>query len=292
MKYPALDVRGADPEIVLAIVDDWAPSAVEDVQDGISIFFGTTAGRDEAARAVVQALPDARIAARDVDDEDWARRSQMNLTPITVGRITVTPPWFSDEPPVPVDAVTAVSDRTGHEPAATPHVTVTITPSMGFGTGHHATTRLCLDALQRVPLTGTVVLDVGTGSGVLAIAAALLGARDVLGIDFDPDAISSAQENLESNPAARGVRLETVDVKQAELPRADVVVANLTGAALIQVAPLLLNAVLPGGRLIVSGVQSHERPAVEAAFAEAVAWSQEEAGWVALMFNRSPAARV
>ncbi len=182
MLYPALDVHGADPDLVLALVDDFAPTAVEEVADGVSIFFSSATKRDEASAAVAVALPDARLSARDVDDEDWAKRSQQNLTPITVGRITVTPPWFAD---------------TSQAQAAHAGLAVTILPSMGFGTGHHATTRLCLAALQSIEVDGRRVLDVGTGSGVLAIAAAALGAREALGIDFDPDAITNALENLE-----------------------------------------------------------------------------------------------
>ncbi len=269
MLYPALDVHGADPDLVLALVDDFAPTAVEDVADGVSIFFSSTAKRDDARAAVAQALPDARLSARDVDDEDWAKRSQQNLTPVTVGRITVTPPWFSD--------ASQVVDR---------GLAVTILPSMGFGTGHHATTRLCLAALQSLEVEGTRVLDVGTGSGVLAIAAAALSAREALGIDFDPDAIVNARENLELNPSIVGVRFETIDVRDAALPSADIVLANLTGAVLLQNAALLRSAVAPGGTLIVSGLQSHERADVLAAFAGATVRRQDdELDWVALTFN-------
>jgi ribosomal protein L11 methyltransferase len=277
MTYPALDVRGADADLVLGLVDDFAPTAVEDLPDGISVYFTSASRRDEAQAALAAAMPTALLTPRDVDDEDWARRSQQNLTPITIGRITVSPPWFA--------APSAVPEGDG--------LTVVISPSMGFGTGHHATTRLCLAALQRLHVQGRRVLDVGTGSGVLAIAAARLGAADSLGIDVDPDAILSARENIDLNPDARGVRLETVDVRDAALPQADIVLANLTAAVLVQNARLLRSAVSTGGTLIVSGVQTHERDEVIATFGSAdLQDTQAETGWVALTFNFSPTAAV
>ena len=279
MQYPALDVSGADADLVLAVVDDFAPSAVEEVPSGISIFFTTRSNRDAACAAVASAFPHAVTAARDVDDEDWARRSQRALTPVIVGRITVTPPWCADD----VEQQRSTSPRTTSEPVP---IVVQITPSMGFGTGHHATTRLCLAALQTLDLQDKTVLDVGTGSGVLALAAALLGAKDTRGIDFDADAIMSARENLEANPSAHAVIFETVDVRDAGVRRADVVLANLTGATIIQSATMLSAAVAPGGSLILSGVQVHERDEVHSAFAPAQArWMQEESGWIGMMFN-------
>ena len=270
MKYPALDVRGADADRVLALVDDFGPTAVEDLIDGLSIFFNNALRRDEARAALEGEFPHAITTARDVDDEDWARRSQENLTPVTVGSITVTPPWCVQD--VQADG------PSGHS--------ITILPSMGFGTGHHPTTRLCLAALQSVDVRGKRVLDVGTGSGVLAIAAAALGAREALGIDFDADAIANARENLELNAQITNVRFEAVDVRDAALPSADVVLANLTGAVLLHNAALLSSTVAAGGTLIVSGLQTHERADVVDAFrAASVRWSGEEAGWEAVAFN-------
>ncbi len=282
MTYPALDVRGADSEFVLALVDDYAPSAVEDVDDGVCVYFATAERRDQAQAAVAAAMPDARLTTRDVDDEDWAKRSQQNLTPITVGRITVTPPWFVEIP-------AGNQANGGSAPDLRPPTSdlqVVILPSMGFGTGHHATTRLCLAAMQAVDVAGRRVLDVGTGSGVLALAAAALGSGDALGIDFDPDAITNADENLELNPGLTGVRFEVVDVKDAALPSSDIVFANLTGAVLIQNALQLRGAVAPGGTLIVSGLQTHEREDVIAAFSPAtIHWTADELDWVAIAFN-------
>lgn len=273
MKYPALDVAHADGELVLAVIDECSPTAVETHETSVTIFFSDTSSRDCARRAIERAFPSAIAQARDVDDGDWARRSQESLTPVTVDRITVTPPWCR---PLPA---------TGPQ-----SLVIVIAPSMGFGTGHHATTRLCLTALQTFDVTGAIALDIGTGSGVLAIAARLLGAREAVGIDYDPDAIVSATDNLAANPHVDHVRFEVADLQSAALPRADIVTANLTGALLIRSAPLLLSAVTSNGVLVVSGLLTSERADVLNAFAPArLVWEAEEDGWAALGFGRDAA---
>lgn len=275
--YPAVDVASPSSlDDVLVAVDDFSPTAVEERDGaGVRLFF---ASRD-ARNAACAALRDSGYHTRplDVDDEDWARRSQEGLQPISVGRITIFPGPHST-----IDLG-----------LSTPDYRLVILPSMGFGTGHHATTRFCLAALQELPVTGAFVLDVGTGSGVLAIAAARLGAARALGIDVDPDAIQAARENLALNPEARGVAFEVDDVAQARHPdiasgRADVVTANLTGALLTRIAPLLARSAHSGGWLILSGILIGERDAVLGAFGRDVELVREDADgeWVALTMKR------
>jgi ribosomal protein L11 methyltransferase len=161
---------------------------------------------------------------------------------------------------------------------------VMIEPSMGFGTGHHPTTRLCLRLLSDVHMRGTTVLDIGTGSGVLAIAAALSGARVITGADVDPDAIASAVRNLQLNPGAAHVRFVVSDFRtDAAMTPADLVVANLTAGMLTSAAPALLSLVSPGGTLIVSGFDTGEAPAVRSVLGQLAERSAlEEATWMAL----------
>src|SRR5262249_12930771 len=140
------------------------------------------------------------------------------LTAVRIGRIVVTPPWTRDS-----------VERT---PGT---IVLTIQPSMGFGTGHHPSTRLCLQLLQFETLQGASVLDVGTGSGVLAIASVALGAARVVGLDVDQDALISAAENRELNGLEDRVDLRVLDITKeaaAFSTEFDVITANLTGAML------------------------------------------------------------
>jgi len=267
--YPALNVRTADADRLAAAVDDYSPTAIELCDDHARVFFATTADRDTAELALASRF---EVDAIDVPDEDWARRSQENLQPVTVGAITVSPCPQSPSPPVP---------------QSLRPVTIVIVPSMGFGTGHHVTTRLCLEALQTIDLRDRTVLDVGTGSGILAIAADRLGAARAIGIDSDGDAIQSARETLAMNPEAAHVTFEVADLTAFPLPAADVVLANLTGALLVRSADRLAAAVRREGLLIVSGLLAHEREDVVAALSGMpLIWEREDEGWVGLAVKK------
>ncbi len=277
--WPALDIHvpGCDPELhdlVLAELDDFQPSAIQGPplnEDGglLRAFFSTSGSRDGAARALAEAFrKHLIITCVDVDDEDWAARSQADLQPITVGRLTIYP----------------------EKKAASSHERGTwslfIKPSMGFGTGHHATTRLMIDAMQRLELAERTVLDVGCGSAVLAIAAVRLGARSALAVDIDPDALTAAAENLELNEVAPKVTLRLAGVETLDAS-ADIVLANLTGSLIERAADELARLVSPGGHLIVSGVMESESTVIPAV-ASRLAWQQttQEQEWLCASFAR------
>lgn len=256
-------------DLAMAHLDDCGATAIERTPDGARLFFASAHDRD-LALAMTPGLSGVRATASLVPDEGWAERSQASITAIRVGRIVVTPPWI--DPPADVDDIVIV-----------------IQPSMGFGTGHHASTRLCLSLLQRIEIGDRSVLDVGTGSGVLAIAAQRLGARSALGIDYDADALTSAAENVELNAGAGRVFLRAVDITR-EPPTGcyDVLTANLTGGMLIKHAPRLAAEVRPDGALIVSGFQTAERDDVIAAIGAAGArlvCDLVEDDWVAALFE-------
>ena len=295
-RWPALDIRvgpASAPDqagLFAAWLDDFSPTAITELDspgdDALAwrVFFASDEARTIAAHALAAApaWTGATATAIDVDDEAWAERSQASLTAIRVGRIVVTPPWD-------LDGAAALAREATVEAlvgAADP-LTIVIEPSMGFGTGHHESTRLCLAALQQTPLAGRSVVDVGTGSGVLAIAAAQLGAAHAIGLDDDRDALDSATANVALNavPAGR-VEMRQGNLLAEALPVADVVLGNLTGALLRRAAATLSTAIARGGVLIVSGFTEDERLAIEHAFAPlAVVHAESEHGWLALTFS-------
>jgi ribosomal protein L11 methyltransferase len=274
--WPALEVSARDrgaglsrPDLFQAALLDYDVAAIDDnMPDAWRVFFATAEERDRAHQCIAADFPELAFTTVDVPDEDWAARSQASLRAIEVGNIVVAPPWD-----------VAGSRSAGASALASP-MRIVIQPSMGFGTGHHATTRLCLAALQKLDVRGRSAIDVGTGSGVLAIAARLLGASPVVAIDDDPDAIQSARENVELNPGA-GVDVRIVDLRTARLPLFDIVLANLTGGLLIQAARRLQDLAGPSGRLILSGFMHHEEAGVLDAFAAfAVVHRAEEEEWL------------
>lgn len=229
-----------------------------------NVCFNDADERAQAADAIRAALPDLSIEPLDLPDEDWAARSQASLTMVHAGRFIIAPPW--DMPADDVDATVIV-----------------IEPSMGFGTGHHATTRLCLRLLSDLDVSDLSVLDLGTGSGVLTMAAALSGARRVLGIDVDVDAIQSAETSARMNTLPDTIEFQVSDFRSAPPAPAEVVLANLTGGMLTSSGPQIAALVKPGGQMILSGFDHTEVDGVLAAFPGFTALQRlTEDNWIAL----------
>jgi ribosomal protein L11 methyltransferase len=261
--------------MLYAELDAFEPVAIQEHEagDGWRVFFRSTAARDRARGALSSEFGNALIdlVPLDVDDEDWARRSQASLTAIRVGRIIVAPPWDLSVPSDPGSRIP--------EPDL---IRIVIDPSTGFGTGHHASTRLCLDLLQKHNLAGARAIDVGTGSGVLAIAALKLGAAHVIAIDHDPEALQNARHNVATNGATDAISIAEADLSTAALPPADIVIANLTGAILQRHATALRQLLTPDGTLIASGFTRDEQGDVaESLGADATEFASEDE-WVAI----------
>lgn len=281
---PALEIQilsAADaslPDRLYALLDDFEPSAIhQDAGDERwRVFFRTSAQRDGAGRALA-ALAGIQTSPLDVADEDWARRSQDDLRAIEAGGLVVAPPW---------DIPRAGDKAEGSRQKADLPVII-IEPSTGFGTGHHATTRLCLLMLQRLDLRGARVLDVGTGSGVLALAAWKLGAGDVVAVDNDPDALDNARANIARNGAAPSIDIICDGLEGLRIQRADVILANLTGAVLVRYAAELRGLALDGGYLILGGFAPVDVAVIRTAFAGLpVIYESAEGDWAALTLRR------
>lgn len=304
--WPALDVEcGAAPPALAEVadrlalaLDDLDVTAVDPAHDGRwRVFFTTGPARDAARMALARAFPrDLTLTAVDVPDEGWAIKVQAALGPVQVGRIVVRPPWDAG----------AARRLPGEQPAAgsADLIAIVIEPSMGFGTGHHQSTRLCLRLLQRLDLAGRHLLDVGTGSGVLAIAAARLGAARAVAIDNDPDAVAAARDNARRNGVDHVVEVRLADVgslrdrvtrREGERPddpwaeRAEVVVANLTASVIRALREPLVSLVPPGGWLVAGGFTVDQVPLVEEALAPLrVQVREDEDDWVGLALQRAP----
>jgi len=267
--YPAIEISFRDPDDdwlqnrLYALLDDFEPVAIhdDDLNEAWRVFFRTRASRDAALAALAA---EAELAARaiEVPDEDWARRSQESLRAIEAGGLVIAPPWDVRGRSLPV---------------------IIIEPSTGFGTGHHATTRLCLEMLQRLELRGARVLDVGTGSGVLALAAWKLGASDVVAVDNDPDALDNARDNIARNGAGPSIDVICDDLSGLRIQRADIVLANLTGAVLVRYARELRGLAVDGGYLILSGFAPQDAAVIRAAFTGVQVIAESvEGDWAAL----------
>ncbi len=213
-----------------------------------------------------------------VNAEDWSSSWKVHFKPLRIGTHLLIIPTWEEAAILPDDLV------------------LRIDPGMAFGTGGHETTRLCLELLEQImerrdPAGAPSLLDLGTGSGILAIAASLLGAGRIVALDIDPDAIDVARENLVLNELGERVECGTTPV-EAVTERFDIILANILAGELVRLAPNLTDRLLPGGSLILSGILAEKEPLVRVGFdAQPLQYCETiRAGeWVAMRYRNETA---
>ena len=207
-------------------------------------------------------LPECRLTA--LEERDWVRAWMDHFHPMRFGqRLWVCP--------------------TGQTPPDPQAVNIRLDPGLAFGTGTHPTTALCLEWLDGADLTGKTVLDYGCGSGILAIAAAKLGARRVWAVDIDPQALLASDDNAAENEVEDRIELASPAELAMDL-QVDVLLANILAGVLVRLAPELGRRVQPGGRLALSGILEAHADAVQAAFSRDFTFDlrQRHEDWVLL----------
>ena len=201
-------------------------------------------------------------------DKDWNENWKKNFVPIDIGEdLTIIPSWLKKD---------------------TSRIPVIIDPGMVFGTGYHETSQTCLIIIEQISKGGhkESCLDIGTGSGILAIGAAKLGFRDVTAVDIDPMAIDAAKRNVEENSLSN-VLIKEGDIKAVE-GLFDLIVANLLSGILVDIAPEILTRLNPGGKAILSGMLAGQEDDVRKAYEKAGLTLNEtvvSGKWVTLVFS-------
>ncbi len=252
-----LEPRGGTDHVVKAyvLVDAEVVAKVNDVRDALGHLQAFGLG------------PIGELAVREIKEEDWLEAWKAQFTPLRIGRFLVRPSW--SDAPAAGDAVELVLD-----------------PGMAFGTGLHPTTQQCLEALSTLRLEAKSVLDVGTGSGILAIAAAKRGASPVVAVDTDPLAVEAARENAARN----GVVIPVGEGSAADVPgRFEIVIANIVAPVLQQLAPDLVARLAPQGMLVVAGVSLPKEDETRDAFERAGLVPVDRTlrdDWVAMAWRR------
>lgn len=214
-----------------------------------------------------------------VNAEDWSSSWKVHFKPLRVGKHLLIVPTWEEATQLPGDLV------------------IRIDPGMAFGTGGHETTRLCLELVEQVMeerdrASAPSLLDLGTGSGILAMAASLLGAGRILALDIDPDAVIVARENLALNQLIDRVECGTTPLESLT-ERFDIILANILAEELVRLAPHLTDCLNPGGSLILSGILAEKEQLVRRGFdSQPLKYSRTvcDGEWVAMLYRNESAA--
>ena len=269
-----LGVHDEDLDLVMGVLSGYPIMGVEQGMDQITVCIE----QNDWQQAYAESIPE-EIAALGLkvsvlslcteEDQNWNAEWEASIEPVVVNeRIVIVPGWRADEYDMPLKLV--------------------ITPKMSFGTGHHATTRMMCKLTEQFVQAGQQWIDVGTGTGVLAILAARLGAKHVFAFDNNEWSIVNSQENIARNSVQDQLTLQMSELQDTPLPPFYGLAANLYRHLVIPFAQAFIEAVKPGGMILVSGILKYDFDEVAAPFLERgclVESSLAETEWCAIAFR-------
>jgi len=268
----AIEIRvpsGSRAAMAVRLVE-WTNVAVEERPDGTLVSFAPTAAETEALLARLNAAVPSGLqtTCSRIENTDWSLRWREGLAPRRIGRLTIVPSWL-------------------HLDASPPEHTVILDPGGAFGSGEHGSTRAALGLLEHLVRPGAVVVDIGSGSGILAIAALAIGARQAIGIDVDAPAVEVAEANARRNGVGHAVSFLVGDARLLVplLGPVDIVVANILRTVNTALLPTIHRSLRTDGLAVFSGMEQEEADEFMIALANAGFDAEEQRvddGWWAV----------
>lgn len=275
-----LSIHDEDLDMVMGVLSGYPIQGVEQGLDQITVCFEQNDWQGDYEESIVAEIRALDLHASIVktgteEDQNWNAEWEASIDPVVVNdRIVIVPEWRASEYNHPL--------------------TLVITPKMSFGTGHHATTRMMCTLTEQYVQPDEHWIDVGTGTGVLAILAARLGASHVFAFDNNEWSIVNSQENIVRNAVQDRISLQMSELQETPLPTCDGLAANLYRHLVIPYAQAFIDCVKPGGVILVSGILKYDFDEVAAPFIErgcSVEETLNESEWCAIAF-RTPNPRV
>jgi ribosomal protein L11 methyltransferase len=268
------DVDGYDPEILMAFLGEWPFDSFHEEDNRVTAYIRQDA-MDTSLDAFLETLPGSRVRSyhvEDVPEVNWNARWEESFQPVPVDtNFYIRAGFHAPSPP----------GRYRHE--------IVIAPRMAFGTGHHATTYMMLQAMARIPMNGLDVLDFGCGTGILAVAAALEGATSVFGNDIQPEAMENCAEHARMNGVEDACTFALGGHELIPGKTFDVILANINTWVIAEAADTLFAALRPGGWLLLSGILARDADRIAGLFTAmglAEDARRERDGWVQLSMRR------
>ncbi|MEY3385670.1 MAG: hypothetical protein RIR53_481 [Bacteroidota bacterium] len=247
-----LSIHEEDSDVAVGILSGYPLVGIEQGLDSMTACFDQNDWQPDYETSIAEELSVVGVKVHGshvqiLDDRNWNAEWESSIEPVVVNeRIVIVPEWHTQELPQ--------------------SLRLTITPKMSFGTGHHSTTRMMCRLLEKHVTPDSSWIDVGTGTGVLAILAARLGAASVFAFDNDEWSFSNALENIDRNAVSGVVHLEHTDLQSVSMPRSTGLAANLYRHLVIPYAGAFVAAVEPGGMIILSGILRYDADDVCAPF--------------------------